>query len=182
LETLFDRINIGDYYFDSEFDENKEHLPNLHPSRRAMIKMQSGKVIGWMGETDKKASKYFGLKKTRAVVCELNVDVMLAETKSENFFEPLAKFPFVSRDLSMMVGDRVCVGDVERIIYDAGGELVKDVDLFDLYTNKETGERSMAFHIIFGDNEKTLKSKNVDEKIENIIGSLEKEIDVEVRK
>ncbi|HIP50409.1 MAG TPA: phenylalanine--tRNA ligase subunit beta, partial [Candidatus Pacebacteria bacterium] len=101
---------------------------------------------------------------------------------SENFFEPLAKYPFVSRDLSMMVGDRVCVSDVERIIYTAGGELVKDVDLFDLYINKETGERSMAFRIVFGDDKRTLETKEIDEKIVDIITSLEEIIDVEMRK
>ncbi|MEN8251974.1 MAG: hypothetical protein ABFQ53_00110, partial [Patescibacteria group bacterium] len=182
IETLFSRVNIGEFYFDSEFDENAQHIPNLHPSRRALIKTESGKVLGWMGETDKKATKYFGLKKNRAAVVELNVDAVLAETKSENFFEPLAKFPFVSRDLSMMVGDRVCVGDIERVIYSVGGELVKDVDLFDIYENAQTNERSMAFHIIFGAHERTLKASEVDEKISVIISSLEEELDVEIKK
>ncbi len=182
LEILLDRINIGQYYFDSEFDENVQHLPNLHPSRRALIKMNDGTILGWMGEIDKKANKYFGFKKNRVVYCELDISTMMQKVESENFFEPLAKFPFVSRDLSMMVGDRVRVGDVERVIYATGGELVKDVDLFDLYKNEETGERSMAFHIIFGAKDKTLKTKNVDDKIATIIEALENEIDVEIRK
>jgi len=193
LEVLLDRINIGKYYLDTVFDENTEHLPNLHPSRRALIKMESGlpadatalkagKTIGWIGEVDKKANKYFGLKKNRAVVCELDVELMLAEVQSENFFEPLAKYPFVSRDLSMMVGDRVCTDDVEEIIYNTGGDLVKDVDLFDMYQNKDSGERSMAFHIIFGADNRTLKAKEVDEKMQDIMIALEDEIDIEIRK
>lgn len=182
IEILLDRINIGKYYLDTVFDENTQHLPNLHPSRRALIKMESGKIIGWMGEVDKKATKYFGLKKNRAVVCELDIEVMLEEVKSEIFFELLSKYPNITRDLSMIVGTRVRVGDVEKIIYDTGGELVKDVDLFDLYINKETGERSMAFRIVFGDDKRTLETKEIDEKIVDIITSLEEIIDVEMRK
>ncbi len=182
LESLFDRINIGDYYFDSEFDENAEHIPDLHPSRRALIKMKSGKIIGWMGETDKKFAKYFGLKKNRAAVCELDISAILDEVRVENFFEPLSKFPFVSRDISMTVGDRVRAGDVERVIYMAGGELVYDVDLFDIYQNKETNERSMAFRIIFGADDKTLKTEEVDKKMDLIIKELENDINIEIRK
>ncbi len=182
IEVLLDRINIEKYYLDTVFDENIEHLPNLHPSRRALIKMENGKVIGWLGEIDKKSAKYFGLKKNRAVVCELDIELILKEVKSENFFGSLAKYPFISRDLSMMVGDRVRVDDVEKIIYSAGGKLIKDVDLFDLYQNKETGERSMAFHIIFGADDKTLKAKEVDDKVAIIIKELENNIDVELRK
>ena len=182
IEVMLDRVNVGKYYLDTVFDENTNHLPNLHPSRRALIKMESGQIIGWLGEVDKKASKYFGLKKNRAVVCELDVSTIMNEVQSENFFEPLAKFPLVSRDLSMMVGQRVHVGDVEKLIYNVGGELVKDVDLFDLYHNEETGEKSMAFHIIFGHNERTLKASEVDEKIQAVITALEEDLDVEVRK
>ncbi len=182
IEVLLDRINIGKYYLDTNFDENVEHLPNLHPSRRAIIKMESGKIIGWFGEADKKTSKYFGLKKNRAVVCELDIEEIFTQVESENFFEALVKYPFVTRDISMKVGERVRVGDVERIIYVSGGDLIKDVDLFDLYVNKETGERSMAFHIVFGADEKTLEAKEVDEKVQDIITELEDMVDIEIRK
>ena len=182
LETLLDRINIGQYYFDSEFDENVQHLPNLHPSRRALIKMEDGTILGWMGEIDKKANKYFGFKKNRVVYCELDISTMMQKVESENFFEPLAKFPFISRDLSMIVGDRVRVGDVERVIYATGGKLIKDVDLFDLYKNEETGEKSMAFRIVFGHKGHTLKAQEVDERINNVIKTLEDKFDIEIRK
>jgi phenylalanyl-tRNA synthetase beta chain len=182
LEILLDRINIGEYYFDNIFNENDEHIPDLHPSRRALIKMKSGEILGWIGETTKQENKYFGLKKKRVAICELDIELILAKVNDENFFEPLAKFPFISRDLSIKVGERVCVGDVERIMYMAGGKLVRDIDLFDLYQNKETNEKSMAFHILFGHDEHTLKAQEVDEKIKIIVEVLETELDVEIRK
>ncbi len=191
LEVLFDRVGLNDFYFDpvendgtGDFVESsEEHLiPALHPSRQALIKNGEGKILGWIGEVSRNAHKYFGLKKVRAAVCEIDVDALRAETEKERFFEPLAKFPFVNRDLSMVVGEEVRVGDVERIIYLAGGDLVKDVDLFDLYVNPENGERSLAFRIVFGDVERTLKSEEVDERIGEVIGSVEEELGVEVRK
>jgi phenylalanyl-tRNA synthetase beta chain len=182
VEILLDRLNVGQYYFDSGFDENVEHLPNLYPSRRALIKIQDGTIIGWMGEIDKKAQKYFGFKKNRAVYCELDISKLMKVVQSENFFEALAKYPYVSRDISMIVKEQTRVGDVERIIYLTGGDLIKDVDLFDLYKNEKTGEKSMAFHIVFGDNDRTLEASEVDEKIAKIIEELEKELDIEVKK
>lgn len=183
LEVLFERVGLNDFYFDDSVESDEEYLiPALHPSRQALIKNGEGKILGWIGEVNRNAHKQFGLKKVRAAVCEVDVDALRAETEKERFFEPLAKFPFVNRDLSMVVGEEVRVGDVERVMYLAGGDLVKDVDLFDLYVNPETSERSMAFRITFGNVERTLKSEEVDEKIVKVIESVEGELGVEVRK
>lgn len=183
LEVLFERVGLQDFYFDDSVEGNEKTLiPALHPSRQALIKNSKGEILGWIGEVSRNAHKFFGLKKVRAAVCEVGIDLLQKEVETERFFEPLAKFPFVNRDLSMMVGEKVRVGDVERVIYLAGGDLVKDVDLFDLYVNPETGERSMAFRITFGDVERTLKSEEVDERIGKVIESVEGELGVEVRK
>lgn len=183
LEVLFERVGLQDFYFDDSVNDDEEYLiPALHPSRQALVKTGEGEVLGWIGEVNRNAHKYFGLKKVRAAACEIDVDALRAETEKERFFEPLAKFPFVNRDLSMLVGEEVRVGDVERVMYLAGGDLVKDVDLFDLYVNPKNNERSMAFRITFGNIERTLKSKEVDERIGKIIESVEEELGVEVRK
>ncbi|MCK4635398.1 MAG: phenylalanine--tRNA ligase subunit beta [Candidatus Moranbacteria bacterium] len=183
LEVLFERVGLNDFYFDDSLDETEQYLiPSLHPSRQAVIKIADGKVLGWIGEMSRNSHKHFGLKKVKVSVCEIDIDNLLAETEKERFFEPLAKFPFVNRDLSMIVGEEVRVGDVERVIYMAGGDLVKDVDLFDLYVNAESSERSMAFRITFGNVERTLKSEEVDERIIKIIESVEEKLGVEVRK
>lgn len=182
VEVLLDRVGIVQYYFDDTFDVDSENVPNLHPSRKALIKTHEGKVIGWIGEIDKKTQKYFGLKKNRVAVCELDVTMLRQEVQSENFYEPLARYPFVSRDVSMVVGSQERVADVERLIYYAGGELIKDVDLFDLYEDVERDERSMAFHIVFGSQERTLKAQEVDDIMQKIITHIESELDVEVKK
>jgi phenylalanyl-tRNA synthetase beta chain len=188
LETVFQRIGLTDFYFTADFlaEKNEKNeqiqLPNLHPSRQAMIKTGDGKFLGWVGEVNRTTYQSFGLKKVRVAVSEIDMTTLRKEAEKERFFEPLAKFPFVTRDLSMLVTADQLVGEVERVIYLAGGELVKDVDLFDLYVNPKTGERSMAFRITFGNLERTLKSAEVDQQIAKIIKTVESELEVEVRK
>jgi phenylalanyl-tRNA synthetase beta chain len=182
LENLFDRVNLGRYYFNDVFDPGISNAPNFHPSRKALIKTEGGAVLGWIGEVDKKTGKYFGLKKNRVAFCELDVVALMNTVKLENFYEPLARYPFISRDLSMIVGAHVRVADVERAIYSSGGELIKDVDLFDLYENTERTERSMAFHIVFGSDERTLKAEDADLLIQKIIQYVEENEDVQVKK
>ena len=154
----------------------------MHPARRALIKTQSGKTLGWLGEINKKTIKHFGLKNVRVAGVEFDIDEVRGMVRELSAFEPLAKFPFVERDLSMIVDNKLKVGEVEDFMFKVGGQLLQDVDLFDLYFNKETGEKSMAFHLLFGDKEKTLQAKEVDEQVNKIIQQLESELGVEVRK
>ncbi|MDD5652107.1 MAG: phenylalanine--tRNA ligase subunit beta, partial [Candidatus Moranbacteria bacterium] len=157
LEDIFYRIGIEDYYYDDSFEENNEDIIALHPSRKALIRSSSGEILGYIGEITKKANKYFGIKNARVAVSEIDVERLLEFVPEDRDFEPLARFPEVERDLSMIVDEFTRVADVERLLYGAGGELVKDIDLFDLYVDPETEERSMAFHIRFAHPERTLK-------------------------
>ncbi len=183
VDNLLEAFGISDYYYDDEFSEEESgKLPNLHPSRRALIKNSAGEVLGYLGEVDKKTAKHFGLKNVRGAVAELDVEKLHREIQEVTAFEALAKFPFVERDLSMIVPEKLRVKEVEDVLYQAGQPLLQDVDLFDLYQNKETGERSMAFHLVFGDKERTLQSKEIDEKIDEIIETVEDKLGVEVRK
>ncbi len=182
-DNLLQGLGIEDYYYDDTIEQNiLEQIPSLHPSRRAVVKTESGEVIGWLGETTKQENKYFGLKNVRGALLSLDVEKILELSQEKNSFQPLPKFPFVERDLSMIVSEKMRVKEVEDALFKAGSKLLKDVDLFDLYYNKETGERSMAFHLLFGDEEKTLQAKEVDTELANIIGAVEGELGVEIRK
>ncbi len=182
VENICAKCNIGEIYFDDVFDENMEHVPDLHATRRAIVRTESGVVLGWIGEVTKKAHKFYGIKKDRAAVGELHIMRILQEMRAQNFFAQIAKYPTVTRDLSMLVPQRTRVADIERVIYASGGEFIKDVDVFDIYDNTETGERSLAFHMIFGADERTLTSEEIDAQINVIITDLEKDENIEVRK
>ena len=182
LENLLAKIKTFDVSFSSDFDDDKEDVISLHPSRKAIIKNSKGKKLGIIGEISKGAHKHFGLKKMRACIFELNVEALLKEISREKIYTPLAKFPSVNRDISMVVNKKMLTSEIEKAIKNYGGELLQEVSLFDTFLNPESGERSMAFHMIFSDPERTLTAQEVDEKIVEISANLEKELGVVVKK
>ncbi|EKE21574.1 MAG: hypothetical protein ACD_7C00184G0003 [uncultured bacterium] len=182
LENLFSKIKIMDIVFSSDFDENDVDAVSFHPGRKALIKNSKGDALGVIGEVTKSAHKYFGIKKMRAAIFELNVSALLNEISREKIYIPLAKFPAVNRDISMVVDKKMLTSKVAEVIVFFGGNLLQDVTLFDTFINSETGERSMAFHLIFSDPERTLTAQEVDGKIVEISGKLEEELKVVVKK
>lgn len=182
VENIFAYFGICDFYFDDVFEENNEHVPDLHSTRRALVRMEDGRVFGWIGELTRRTHKFYGIKKERVAACELSISHILSSIRSENFFTPLAKYPIVTRDLSMRVPQGTRVADMERVIYAAGGEFLTDVDVFDIYDDVETGERSLAFHMKFNAADHTLASEEVDVHIRSIIDALEQDATIEVRR
>lgn len=182
LENLFAKIKIMDVVFSPDFDENSEDVLSFHPGRKAMIKNSKGDVLGVIGEITKGAHKYFGIKKMRASIFELNIGALLKEISREKIYTPLAKFPSVNRDISMVVDKKMLTSKVAEVIVYFGGSLLQDATLFDTFINPETGERSMAFHLIFADPERTLTAQEVDEKVAEISVRLEEELGVVVKK
>lgn len=182
VDDLLYRSGVSDCYYDDIFNENDEDVLSLHPSRKAAIKTSSEETIGVIGEISKKAYKHFGIKKVRIAVAEFDVDYLLKHSSKDNLYEPLAKFPEVERDLSIIVEKKTRVADVERVLYLSKKELIKDIDLFDLYVNPKTGERSMAFHIRFSHPDRTLKADEVDKMITKMIKTVETELGVTVKK
>ena len=82
----------------------------------------------------------------------------------------------------MLAGGDVRVADILMNIQATENNLILDVELFDIFENKEEGRNSFAFHIIFGSKERTLESSEVDEIMSNMMENLESELDVEVRR
>lgn len=182
VESLLAQIKIFDTVFVGEFDFDAEDLINFHPARKALIKNSQGLVLGVMGELTKGAHKYFGLKKVRGCVVELNVAALLSEISRENFYVPLAKFPSINRDISMVVDKKMSTAKVTEVIVYFAGNLLQEVSLFDTFINPETDERSMAFHLTFADPERTLTAQEIDEKIAIISDKLEEELKVVIKK
>ena len=182
VEGYLNSVGIEDIYFDDNFDLEDENFIKLHGSRRALIRLNDGRIVGILGEITKKTMKFFGIKKQRATICELDLDLVYDNAKKNEKFEALSKFPLVTRDLSMIVDSRAKVSDMERIIYEYGSDLLVDVDLFDLYVNPKTKERSMAFHLIFSHPDRTLNTKEIDLIVGNIISALEEEGGAEIKR
>lgn len=109
----------------------------------------------------------------------------LKEIQAEPFipaaFTPLAKYPSVFRDISMLVDPAMTVEQAQDVIERAGGNLVADVDLFDEFEPRGQDQKSLAFHIEYRSPDRTLTDEEIDPTHAKIIAQLEAELSAEIR-
>ena len=117
--------------------------------------------------------------KKRVAVAELDLDQLMKISAKNKQYEPLRKYPIVSRDISILVRGEVSVAEVAELIRRKGGNLAISAELFDIY--QKDGKNSLAFHINFASEDRTLESKEVDSLMENITNALKKELGMIVR-
>ena len=155
LEGLFRQLGV------SERIEWKQAVrEDMHPGRTADI-LLDGEVLGFAGQVHPKVEKKEDLKAT--YVFELSLDALLnAETK-EIQYTAIPRFPSITRDIALVVDKDVVAGEMSAIIKEAGGKLLKEVHLFDLYEGErmEEGKKSLAFSLKYFDPEKTLTDEEV---------------------
>ncbi len=173
MEDILMTLGIKDPSF-----EEAEKILFWHPERSAEIKSY-GKLIGRMGEINPQVLKKFKIK-NRVVVAEIDTEVLKNIFPREKTFIPLNKFPSVFRDISMISKSGVKVAQILAVIERIGGNLVQNIELFDIF--QKEGQSSYAFHIGFNAGNRTLERKEIEELMEKITDKLEKELKVEVRK
>jgi len=182
VDQMMERIGIDDYYFDTFNGSPLETPLSLwHQSRSAEIKIENHeKAVGYMGEINPLVLSQFGIG-TRVAMFEFDVDRLNEIAEQEREYTPIRKYPIVTRDISMIAQQDVRVDDILQTIQEAGGNLVLDVDLFDAIDFADNST-SFAFHIQLGADDRTLTGKEIDDTMNKIIESLEKQSGVKVRK
>ena len=103
----------------------------LHPGRQAEI-LYEGTVIGYLGEVHPTVAASYGIG-DRAYVAVLDIPEILNFATFDRKYEGIAKFPAVSRDISMVVPKSVLAGQIEEIIAQRGGKILESYQLFDIY-------------------------------------------------
>ena len=124
------------------------------------------------------------LKNGKVIVFDIDFEKLRKLCSEEHEYQPISQYPAAIRDLAVLVPGDVKVVDVLNRINTAGGSLVRDIDLFDIYEGAELpeGKKNLAFHIIYQAEDRTLKSKEIDAIQNKIIKVLEKDPDWEVRR
>lgn len=150
--------------------ENKK--PYLHPGRQADL-VYGGKVIGYIGEIHPEVQENYNIGE-RAYVAVIDMPVILNDAGFDYKYEGLARFPAVTRDISMVVPKRILVGQIEEIIEKKGGKLVESYELFDIYegTQIKIGFKSVAYSITFRAKDHTLEDKEVQAVMDKILKEL----------
>ena len=155
--------------------------PFLHPGRQANI-IYKNRNIGYLGEVHPEVLDNYDIG-TRAYVAVLDMPPIVEQATFNRKYTGIAKYPAVTRDISMVMKKDILVGQVDEIIRKNGGSILENFHLFDVYEGAQvaSGHKSVAYSITFRAKDKTLEDKEVNEVMANIVSGLEK-LGIELRK
>ena len=145
----------------------------LHPGRQANI-IYDGAVIGYLGELHPMVRRNYELG-DRVYVAVIDMPEVVSRATFDRKFKGIAKFPAVTRDLSMVVKKDILAGDIEAMIKQRGGKLLEKTALFDIYEGEQIKEgfKSMAYTLSFRDPEKTLSDDDINAVMKKILNGLD---------
>ena len=159
--------------------ENKK--PYLHPGRQAEV-LYDGEVLGYLGEVHPQVLDNYEIG-DKAYIAVIDIMKVAQKATFDRKYEGLAKYPAVTRDLSMVMGKGILVGDVEKIFEKRGGKLLESMTLFDIYEGAQIkiGYKSVAYSLTFRAKDRTLEDKDITPIMEKILADLN-EMGIELRK
>ena len=177
LEEFFEKIGL---HKKETYDPNAGK-PYLHPGRQANI-IYDGVVVGYLGEVHPDVADTYGIG-TKAYVAVLDMPEITKRATFDRKYTGIAKFPAVTRDISMVMPKEILVGQVEEVIEKKGGAYLESYALFDLYEGAQIkeGYKSVAYSIVFRAKDKTLEEAEISQAMEKILAGLE-ELGIELRK
>lgn len=155
--------------------------PYLHPGRQANI-VYDGVVVGYLGEVHPDVADTYGIGE-RAYIAVIDMPEIVSRAGFDRKYEGIAKFPAVTRDISMVVPKEIMVGQIEEVIEQKGGSYLESYKLFDLYEGAQikAGYKSIAYSIVFRAKDKTLEDADVTKAMGHILKELE-DMGIELRK
>jgi len=168
VEELFDILGITDYKFRPETEN-----PTFHGGRCASVYI-GGKKAGHIGQAHPMVVKNYGMD-CACYLAEISFDAIFENASAVKTYKKLPKYPAVSRDIAMLVDDEVLAGDIYDIIAKAGGKLLTDITLFDVYkgTQIPEGKKSMAYSVTLRAEDRTLTEEEINKVMGKILRSLE---------
>ncbi|PSV18109.1 phenylalanine--tRNA ligase subunit beta [Photobacterium kishitanii] len=153
--------------------------PALHPGQSAAI-VVDGKEIGFIGTVHPELERKFGLN-GRTIVFEIEWAAINTRMLPEAV--AISKFPANRRDIAVVVSEDIAAGDVVAACHENGGELLKAVNLFDVYTGKgvDDGQKSLAIALTLQSTERTLEEADIAAAVESIVNALAEKFDASLR-
>ena len=176
IEELLDGVNMLDKV---EYDPNAGKS-FLHPGRQANV-IYDGEVIGYLGEVHPAVCDNYDID-TRVYVAVIDMPEVVKYAKFDTIYTGIAKFPAVTRDISMVVPKAVLAGDIEKMIRQRGGKKLEELTLFDIYEGSQIKEgfKSMAYSLVFRDKEKTMEDDEINSAMKKILKGLQ-DLGIELR-
>ena len=168
VEEFFDRVGMNKK---PHYDPNGDH-PYLHPGRKADI-VYEGVTVGYLGELHPDVADNYKIG-DRAYVAVIDMPSVIPFTTFDRKYTGIAKFPAVTRDISMVVPKNVLVGQIEDVIEQRGGKVLESYNLFDIYEGAQVlaGHKSVAYSITLRAKDHTLEEKEVTSVMNKILNGL----------
>ncbi len=153
----------------------------LHPGRQADV-IYDGAKVGYLGEVHPLTAKAYDMAKAEVYIAVIDMPEIVQRASFEPRYSGVAKFPAVSRDLSMVVPENICAQDIDDIIIQRGGKILESYKLFDVYEGEqiERGYKSMAYTVVFRAKDKTLSEDEINSVMKKILNGLER-LGIELR-
>ncbi|HGF0352352.1 TPA: phenylalanine--tRNA ligase subunit beta [Staphylococcus aureus] len=153
VDRVAEKLNL-------EFSYRRADIDGLHPGRTAEILLEN-KVVGFIGELHPTLAADNDLKRT--YVFELNFDALMAVSVGYINYQPIPRFPGMSRDIALEVDQNIPAADLLSTIHAHGGNILKDTLVFDVYQGEhlEKGKKSIAIRLNYLDTGETLTDERV---------------------
>ena len=156
--------------------------PSYHPGRCATVTTADGKYLGVFGQIHPVVADNYGM--SIPVLCaEIDFDALFEVSNTEPDYKPLPKFPAATRDYAFVCEEELEVGKIMSVIAKAGGTLVENVELFDIYRGEKlgAGKKSVAFRVTLRASDRTLTVEEADKISKKIINDLKFKLGIALR-
>ena len=173
LAALLDALRL-------DWELRPDPLVFLHPARAAAV-FVGGAHVGWIGELHPRVAARWDLEQVAAF--ELDLASVTHAAVAVPSFEDLTSFPAVRQDLAVVVVGDVPAADVLREVRDAGGPMLRSAEVFDVYRGEQVGEgrASLALHLVFQADDRTLTEDEVSARRKKIVKALTNKLGAELR-
>jgi phenylalanyl-tRNA synthetase beta chain len=144
--------------------------PTFTPGRTAQVTV-AGRAIGLVGEIHPLVQTAFDLPAGRVCLAELDLEILAAQVPLTHRVAPVPRFPPALQDIALVVDEAVSAANITEVIRSAGGSLLADVRLFDVYRGQPVppGKKSLAFSLVFQAMDRTLTDAEVDAEKHRIV-------------
>jgi phenylalanyl-tRNA synthetase beta chain len=176
VESLLEGLKVSGVRYVAEREN-----PSYHPGRCATLWCGDTR-IGVMGQIHPHVAGNYGVD-CELYAAELSFDAIFANLSGKAIYQPLPKFPAVTRDIAVVCDKAVTVGALEDCIIRGAKKLLKDVTLFDIYTGTgiAEGKKSVAFNLTFRADDRSLTAQEADDEVKSILTLLESELGAVLR-
>ncbi|WP_350299660.1 phenylalanine--tRNA ligase subunit beta [Peribacillus frigoritolerans] len=175
IEALFDTLGLAD-----QISYRQAEINDMHPGRTAEI-LLNGEVIGFIGQVHPTVQKDLDIKET--YIFELSLKALAEAEVAPISYQTIPRYPSTTRDIALVVDQATKAGDIQDIIEEAGGKLLKEVSIFDLYEGErmEEGKKSIAYSLKYFDPERTLTDEDITKAHDKVLEAVKEKAGAELR-